>query len=186
MGVNYGQYCIIGVSLCREDCEKINSEAVFEGQKRYDTKTGKVCKIEKVLVKEEDVEYSAFGITEDGWWKLYNALGEEFPHLDLVYVKDDILLGKKAGVTYDCGRVELLSGEVSIRQILQDAEEVKAALGDVEIGLHFETSPDESVLDDDDLLDGWIIKQRRQRDKARKSKSLENNKLIGKHKNAVG
>lgn len=57
MGVVYHAKMFIGCEIPIEDTRTTVSEAIYENQNRYDTRTGKVSSVERVCVKEPVYKY---------------------------------------------------------------------------------------------------------------------------------
>lgn len=115
MGVNYRQYCVIGIKIPIEDIKVVTSPAVYEEQNRYDSKTGKVKGTERVLVKHEQSHYKWDG-------KVY----EEYD--DLRYIKYDgsiktydtdkhIYFGYFIDANEDCGKADLIDDKLTLEFI---------------------------------------------------------------------
>ena len=140
MSVNYTQYCIYGIHLEEKNYRTVISPAEYEMQNRYDTKTGKIIRQEKVLVKNNVIKYEVFGVEEYGWWELCDGLEEQFPCLDVVQDEDSIFIGQGIGDSHG-DRIELIEGDVTLEELKAYHEEVKEQLNvrDEELSLHFFT-----------------------------------------------
>jgi hypothetical protein len=144
MGVNYDQKCMVGIEVDLSDITYVVSEAVYEDQNRYDPRTGKILKTEKVLVKAAELEYVFMGKESDDWYCMIENIAAE---LDLdSYVQEDdsdgeayFCIGTFIGDERDMGRVDLLEGSVEISYLVKLMTELKDKLpGD--ISLHFLSS----------------------------------------------
>lgn len=141
MGTNYSQYCMVGVRFDKDDLKKIISPIEYRDEPRYDTRTGKQIRTERILVKEEDFVYEVLGVE-------YDDLSEvEIDGLDCRENSDpdeigDFFIGLDIGDNYDCGRVELLQGSVSLGEISEKAKIVSEKLNVPieDVGVHFITS----------------------------------------------
>jgi len=146
MGTNYNQYCIVGIKLHADDIRHVVSPDEFEEQPRYDTKTGKVSHLEKVLVKKESVimKYRDFQIDYDSIFEFGEELvlhyKESLPELTYVSDQDNdyVVIGLFLLSSESYGRVELLEGSSSISEIQELATQVANALNVPieDIGLH--------------------------------------------------
>ena len=140
MGTNYGQTCMVGVRFERDDLKKIISPAEYRDEPRYDTRTGKQIRTERILVKREDFVYEVLGVE-------YDDLSEvEIDGLDCREnsdpdERDGFFIGIEIGDDYDCGRVDLLQGSVSLKEISEKAKTVSEKLNVPieDIGVHFIT-----------------------------------------------
>lgn len=144
MGVNYDQKCMVGIEIPLSDITVVVSEAVYEDQNRYDPRTGKILKTEKVLVKDAKLKYVFMGRESDNGYNLAEDIARELD-LDCFieyghYDQDKYFcLGKDIGCPDDMGNICLLTGSVEINYLVKLAEELKSKLpGD--ISLHFLSS----------------------------------------------
>lgn len=113
MGVNYNQFCIFGLAFALDDIKIIESPDEYKLENRYDVKTGKVTRQEKVLVKEEVYHYRINGFNfecpDSYCFKDYYTKFDSYN--DMLYV------GYEIGSFHDFGRVELLEGSVSLSEL---------------------------------------------------------------------
>lgn len=137
MGVNFTQRCVLGVSFEGESLKNIISEEEYRDEPRYDTRTGKQIKTERIIIKDEVYNYIVLGET-------FDELGcVEFDDLDVVYdynEEDETLyIGEEIGDGEDFGRVDLLCGSISLHDLSEKAKTLSERLKvDVkEINLHF-------------------------------------------------
>jgi hypothetical protein len=133
MGINYDQCAIIGIELSINDLKVVDKEAVYENQNRYDTRTGKVSKIEKVLVQKEEYHYEFNSKSYDDFYSIEN----DYEDLESFYDDDYIYLGLKIGDGKDFGRVDMLEGSLSLEEISEHFKEMKEMFPDMEIKLYF-------------------------------------------------
>lgn len=135
MGVNYRQYCVIGIKISIEDIKVVTSPAVYEEQNRYDSKTGKVKGTVRVLVKHEQSHYKWDG-------KVY----EEYD--DLRYIKYDgsiktygtdkhIYFGYFIDANEDCGNVDLIEDELTLEFIQEQFDLVSKRFPDYPVKMYF-------------------------------------------------
>jgi hypothetical protein len=135
MGVNYRQSCIIGLELGFEDLKVVTSPAVYEMQNRYNTKTGKIEKQEKVLVKSEEWHIEFQGKA----YKDYYDIGRDLPKWISVvedYGRDCLYIGISLGAK-DFGRVDLIECSLSLEDINSQFEKVQKLFPDKKIEMHF-------------------------------------------------
>lgn len=140
MGVNYDQKCMIGLRVDIDDIKVVISEAVYEDQNRYDSRTGKVTHVEKVLVEEERSRYEFMGEAHGEWEVLGYNVARKLKlqcYTEYGYYDQDkfFCIGEFIGESDDCGNVDLLSGELSLSEISEIFERVGNILGPV--SLHF-------------------------------------------------
>ena len=142
MGVNYDQECMVGIEVALSDITVVVSEAVYEDQNRYDPRTGKILKTEKVLVKAAELKYVFMGEESDDWYCMIENIAEELG-LDCYVPRSDdeqyFYIGTLVGDEQDMGRADLLTGSVEISYLVKLMTELKDKLpGD--ISLHFLSS----------------------------------------------
>ena len=121
MGTNYGQNCMVGIRLERDDLKKVISPEEYRDEPRYDTRTGKQIKTERIIVKNEVFVYEVFG-------KEYDDLYEV--EIDGLVCRSNFdpdkrygfFIGLDIGEDLDCGRVELLQGSLSLAEIAEKAK----------------------------------------------------------------
>lgn len=138
MGVNYCQYCILGIKVKIANLKHIISPAEYADQARYDTRTGKQISTERVLVKEEDYEYRFMGYSGDS--DLFYTLPDDLGLGGGVDQDGEFFyMGYKIGDDTDYGRVEMLCGSLSLDDIQEKISELAPILNvDLEqIQLHF-------------------------------------------------
>lgn len=139
MGVNYDQKCMVGIEVALSDITVVVSEAVYEGQNRYNPKTGEITGTEKVLVKKAELKYVFMGEESDDWYCMIENIAEELG-LDCYVPRSDdeqyFYIGRFVGDEEDMGNVEMLTGSVEISYLVKLMTELKDKLpGD--ISLHF-------------------------------------------------
>lgn len=144
MGVNFQQKCMVGIEIPLSEIRHLVIKATYEDQNRYDPRTGKILKTEKVLVKHPEFKYVFMGEESDDWCCMIENIAAE---LDLdSYVQEDdsdgeayFCIGTFIGDERDMGRVDLLEGSVEISYLVKLMTELKDKLpGD--ISLHFLSS----------------------------------------------
>ncbi len=121
MGVNYSQHVIVGREFRHEDLLVVESEAVYEMQPRYDTRTGNKTSEVKVLVKQrvayfvfKDIRHDAddpYGFAEEVAEK-YGCFAECDRDEEVFYIGI-----KLVQTDYDYGNVDLINDEVSLEDI---------------------------------------------------------------------
>lgn len=130
MGIFYQQYIIIGIEVVAERYKKVLSEAVYEEQPRYDTKTGKQTHTEKVLVKQEQYCYNGFGVSHEEFVEFLELAAKKL-NVDCVYIDQDTgCLGKNIGDDEDFGRVVLVDGKISWENLQSMFAEVQSKFGE--------------------------------------------------------
>lgn len=138
MGVNYDQKCMVGIEIYVSDIKVIIEEAVYENQNRYDSRTGKITKTERVLVKEEDAVYVLMGKKYSDRDSLAKDIAEDLG-LDYSIEDDYFYIGEFVGEENGMGNVDMLTGSVEISYLVKLMTELKDKLpGD--ISLHFLSS----------------------------------------------
>lgn len=140
MGTNYGQTCMVGVRFEPDDLKKIISPEEYRDEPRYDTRTGKQIRTERILVKEEDFVYEVLGVEYDDLGEVEIdglCCAENFDPNE----RDGFFIGIEIGDEYDCGRVDLLQGSISLLEISEKAKIVSEKLNVPieDIGVHFIT-----------------------------------------------
>lgn len=113
MGCDYYCDCVIGVKLSVKEIEKVISEAVYEDQKRYDTKTGLVSHVERVLVKQREVKYRFGNLEFDDVWDMESYKDAESTQFKFLYDnhKNEIYFGYLFKKT---GRFDFTYADVSV------------------------------------------------------------------------
>jgi hypothetical protein len=134
MGVNYQQFCIIGISIPYKDLQVTTSEAIYEEQNRYDPKTGKVVGAENVLVKEREWHVEFNGKKYDDYYDIERDYKDMFSYMD--YDCETFYLGLKIE-TEDFGRADLINESFTPREISDMCLKVHGKLRNYEIGIHF-------------------------------------------------
>lgn len=142
MSVNYDQKCMVGIEVALSDITVVVSEATYEDQNRYDPRTGKILKTEKVLVKAAELKYVFMGEESDDWYCMIENIAEELG-LDCYVPRSDdeqyFYIGTFVGEEQDMGNVDMLTGSVEISYLVKLMTELKDKLpGD--ISLHFLSS----------------------------------------------
>lgn len=121
MGVNYSQYCYLGLAFDLDEIEVIESPAEYRLEDRYDVKTGKVTHQEKVLVKEEVCYYKIndvkFEHPDDYRDRSFDTRFDSY--------NDRIYVGRNIGNFHDYGRVDLLEGSISIDELTKMSNKIK-------------------------------------------------------------
>lgn len=145
MGVNYNQYCLVGIRIDEDDAKKIIKPAEYETQNRYDPRTGKVTNTVEVLVKDEQTVYEFEGFTyDDDFYGFIESLAKKHK-LDYA-VNEQVcpygVVGFSLGTQEDYGRVTLLECEEEISDILLSVDTLKDIFPNMEdeIEIHFVTS----------------------------------------------
>ena len=139
MGINYTQYAIIGVEFDIDSLLVIDSPAVYEEQKRYDTKTGKVIKTEKVLVKEEESHYEFDGEKYYDIWEIESKYSKE-KGLKAMVIENTLYIGYPVGEKTDYGRADLLNERVCYSDLVDIFEKAKIRFSNMGVSLHFVVS----------------------------------------------
>ena len=142
MGVDYDQKCMVGIEVDLSDITVVVSDAVYEDQNRYDPRTGKILKTEKMLVKAAKLEYVFMGKESDDWYCMIENIAEELG-LDCYVPRSDdeqyFYIGTFVGEEQDMGNVDMLTGSVEINYLVKLAEDLKSKLSG-NISLHFLSS----------------------------------------------
>jgi hypothetical protein len=139
MSCNFTQICIVGIAIEEDNAKVILSEAIYEDQPVYDTRTGKVLKTQRVTVKDEESHYAFDGETGYDLWTLGESLAKKY---DISYTVDDdkcLYLGYKIGDQEDCGRVDLLTGYVNVSEIRSNQIAIESIFPDYEAAVFFVT-----------------------------------------------
>lgn len=128
MGVNYDCNVVCGIRLDREELKVILSPAVYEDQPRYDTRTGKVIKTEKVLVKQEKHIYKFGEFEDEDFYDLTNNIAVS-KGLDMFYGQDHeyTVVGQELFEQKDCGKLSAPEGECSEGEISDIFKEIREA-----------------------------------------------------------
>ena len=142
MGVNYRQYCMLGIKVTEDECLKVISPAIYADEPRFDTKTGKQVSTEKVLREEADEIYKWRDFESYYFGGLSFQINNEYINTEIDAVEacgyGSLYIGVHISSTMDCGRVELLEGEVSLEEIEDYTQDlIQNGFGRKEIGLHF-------------------------------------------------
>lgn len=149
MGINYEQKCMLGFIIEEEKIGKEISPAVIEEQPRYDPKTGKIEKYEKIIVKYAEYSYEFLGYVCEDFYDLYEELVEHFENLPELNIQVEIIydgkqqfisIGRNLIETNDYGRASLIDGILTIEELLEHQKQLKEIFPDQEIALHFSTS----------------------------------------------
>lgn len=129
MGVNFTQYCILGLEVDCDELKVVTSPEKYESQPRYNTKTGEITHRECVVIQEEQSHYEFLGCVDECIYELGLQL-EDMYDIDFIYDNDCnvMYLGKKLGDEYDCGRVDLLSGYENIPTVVEWSKELAKTL----------------------------------------------------------
>lgn len=140
MGIDYDQKCMVGFYVLVPDIKQVISEAIYENQNRYNTKTGKLIRTEKVLVKEADIKYVFMGKKEEDWTVLMEDLADELGLdcfvEDYDYSTGGFCIGTFIGDKNSMGHVDFLTGEVDIAHIVSLQEKIQSKCGQ-KVSLHF-------------------------------------------------
>ena len=135
MGINYTQYAMIGIEIDVDSLLVIDSPAVYEEQKRYDTRTGKVIKTEKVLVKEEESHYEFNGEKYYDLWEIESKYSKE-KGLKAMVIEHTLYIGYPLGEKTDYGRADLLNKSISYSDLVDVFEKAKTRFSNMEVSLH--------------------------------------------------
>lgn len=119
MGVEYYQYCIVGLSFSEDEVKTILQPKETELQNRYDTRTGKVIKQERVVIKEEISEYNLAGYKSTCPYDLANQIDRDDEHLSCWFIDDVFYIGIQLTAANPHGRVELLEDVISLKEIME-------------------------------------------------------------------
>ena len=142
MGVNYDQYCLVGIEVEEESCRKVLKPAEYETQNRYNPRTGEVTHQEKVLVREEEYVYEFNGKEYDDYF--YSFVESVASENDLRCAVDQEsgfgVVGFSLGDSTDYGRADLLTGSESIKRVLDLVDRLKEIFPDHEVSIHFVTN----------------------------------------------
>lgn len=140
MGVDYSQYCIIGIKVLIDDLKVLTSPAVYEEQNRYDPKTGKVIGTERVLVKEEESHYVWDGKIYEEYDDLCQIEFDESIGTDTYFIDDHIYFGYSIGSNKDYGRVDLIDDELTLEFIQEKFDQIRKRFPDYPVQMHFVAS----------------------------------------------
>jgi len=132
MGVDYNQKCILGWEFTTEQLEKEISPAEYTQQPRFDTQSGLETHKENVLVKERDYFLELAGFKDECLYELAGAVSDHFG-LAMAVDQDDesIFTGISLGDEWDCGRVDLLIGDVQLDLIAKYIDRLKEVQEDL-------------------------------------------------------
>lgn len=135
MGVDYRQYCMIGVCFDLKDLKKVTSKAEYQLENRYDTKTGKVTHQEKILVKEEEFHYELCGHT----FEYIDDMKLDGLDIEIDHEYEDVYVGLPITKSKDIGRVYLLQNSLDMSSLEKLHNKVRDILPQYadSIGLHF-------------------------------------------------
>ena len=145
MGVDYTQYCILGIRLDVDDIKIVTDEEVYEDQPRYNTKTGEMTKMVSILVKEEQYHYEYAGFTDECLWDLGEQIEKKLDDENISVqhggeYDSSIYIGKKIGESSEgyC-KADLLDGSIDLEDLFLDAEKmaVELEVDPSKIELHF-------------------------------------------------
>lgn len=134
MGVDYTQYCLVGVRVNVQDINVVVKEAVYEDQNRYDIKTGKITHVEKVLVKSQ---VSKFVFNNKEYKDIYN-IENDYEDMIFVYNYDEnaFYLGIPVTDPNYYGPFHFLEGLLLKEEILELFEEASKKLNGP-VQMHF-------------------------------------------------
>lgn len=119
MGISYDNYLVYGICLNKSECEVIISPAKYEMQNRYDTKTGKIIKQEKVCIKREENKYVFNSWENEDFTELANDIANA-NNLKWFYNYDDsCFIGLKAIESDDKGGARMIDGSISISELTE-------------------------------------------------------------------
>lgn len=137
MGVDYTQYCLVGVRVNVQDINVIVEEAVYEYQNRYDTKTGKITHVEKVLVKSQVSKF----VFNDKEYKSISNIEYDYEDMIFVYNYDEnaFYLGIPVTDPSYYGPFHFLEGFFLKEEILELFEEASKKLNGP-VQMHFISS----------------------------------------------
>jgi hypothetical protein len=117
VSVNFTQKVLVGVSLSLLEIERVISEAVYENQPNYDTKTGKKIGENKVLVKEAESVYDFGKFRCEDLEDLVSEIEEGYG-LTAFFDNDFLYVGEEIGESEDYDRVDLRSGEIDLEELM--------------------------------------------------------------------
>lgn len=144
MGVYFKQHAILGFEIKHKDSKVIISDAVYEEQARYDTKTGKQTHTEKVLVKEAEYKYVYRDLEEECFYYLANKLEDkykEYSFISVIDIDDSILVGFNLNEKQlDYGRACLLETEIDFDDLLDRTYALMNIFPDEKISLIFRST----------------------------------------------
>ena len=121
MGIDYYQHVIVGIKFNRDSFRREISPAIWEMQKRYDTKTGKVSHVERVLVKDAQYEWflpnTNIKLDCKDHYDLDSSILKLCKNnfkvdLDVKIFEDNIYIGKEINLTQSYGRFHPLNGYI--------------------------------------------------------------------------
>lgn len=137
MGIDYTQYCLVGVRVNIQDINVVVKEAVYEDQNRYDTKTGKITHVEKVLVKSQ---VSKFVFNNKEYENIYN-IENDYKNMTFLYNYDEsaFYLGIPVKEPNSYGSFHSLTGFFLKEEILELFEEASKKLNRP-VQMHFISS----------------------------------------------
>ena len=143
MGISYVQKSILGVKINKEDIRTVLSDAVYEEQSRYDSKTGQETHKEKVLVKGKEEIYEFMGVKNSYFYELDYDLEKAFPDLDVLTTggyndEECIYIGKSLNMNSNDYTFDGMDGEITIKKLMELEKEVSIILGQ-EVKLYFWT-----------------------------------------------
>ncbi len=136
MGWTASQRCIVGISADIEELKVVDTEAIFEEQNRYDTRTGKILKTDTVLVKDEEYHYEWLGCKGQSISSLI-ANAEKAFKVESFEGEETIYLGFSLGDNVNCGRIDLLQGYVSIEEVNATVKTLQEMFPKEDVGIYF-------------------------------------------------
>lgn len=137
MGVDYTQHCLVGVRVNVADINVVVKEAIYEDQNRYDTRTGKITHVEKVLVKSQ---VSKFVFNNKEYENIYN-IENDYKDMTFIYNYDEsaFYLGIPVTDPSGYGSFHSLTGFFLKEEILELFEEASKKLNRP-VQMHFISS----------------------------------------------
>lgn len=137
MGIDYRQYCIIGIKVPIDDLKVVTSSAVYEEQNRYDPKTGKVKGTERVLVKDEESHYKWDGKVYEEYDDLCQIEFDKSIGTGTYFIDNHIYFGYLVDADEDCGRVDLIEEELTLEFIQEQFDLVGKRFPDYPVKMYF-------------------------------------------------
>lgn len=134
MGVDYRQYCMIGVSFDWNELKTVIAPAEYKLENRYDTRTGKVTHQEKILVKEEESCYMLCGRT----FKYIDDIRLDGLWTEINYEDQCLYIGLPVTEPEDLGHVTLLEDSFDLLNLEKLQDRVKDMLPQYSrrVGMH--------------------------------------------------
>lgn len=134
MGINYSQYILVGTKVDKDSIKVIKEPSQYEIQNRYDTRTGKIVRQEKVLIKQEEYVFKFLNKEYDDIYEIEN----DFPDLKLLIFDEYIILGMNILNKESFDRVDLITGKFNIEQLTEFFNKVQRILPSCEINCYLD------------------------------------------------